>query len=76
MFLNLSQKNNSKNSRSHWLCSLIDTKIADENAKVSRTSPQNSLEIKKERYISPEERQKIIGDLRLIWQYNNAISKK
>ena len=70
MFLNLSQKSNSKNSRSHWLCSLIGTKIADENTKVSRTSPQNSLETKKEKkeiYISPEERQKIIDDLRLIW---------
>ena len=43
--------------------------------KVSRSSTQNNLEkladehdkeIPKERYISPEERQKIINDLRLL----------
>ena len=33
------------------------------------------MEIPKERYISPEERQKIIDVLRLINQYNNGISK-
>ena len=44
--------------------------------KVSRSLPQNNWEtitnendkeIPKERYISPEERQKVIDDLRLIW---------
>ena len=29
----------------------------------------------KKRYISPEERQYIIGELRLVYQYNNGISK-
>ena len=54
---------------------LIDNQSVDEIAKVSRTSPQNSSEtvkndhnkeIPSERYISPEERQKIIDDLRFI----------
>ena len=54
---------------------LIINKIADKIIKVSRTLPQNSLEtvenecdeeIPKEIYISLEERQKIINDLRLI----------
>ena len=54
---------------------LIDNQSVDKIAKVSRTSPQNSSEtvkndhnkeIPSERYISPEERQKIIDDLRFI----------
>ena len=54
---------------------LICNKIANRVTKVSRSSPQNNSEtitnehdkeITKERYISPEERQKIIYDLRLI----------
>ena len=59
---------------------LIGNSIADEITNVSRTSPQNSSEavtneaknigidreIPKERYVSPEQRQKIIDDLRLI----------
>ena len=56
---------------------LIGNKIADRIRKVSKTSPQNDSvtneenigldsEIHKEIYISPEERQKIIEDLRLI----------
>ena len=45
--------------------------IADRTTKVSRTSPQNNSvtneeEVLRERYISPEERQRIIDDLRLI----------
>ena len=32
-------------------------------------------EVPKKRYISPEERQYIIGELRLVYQYNNGISK-
>ena len=49
----------------------ISNKIADRTTKVSRTSPQNNSvtnekEVLRERYISPEERQKIIDDLRLI----------
>ena len=59
---------------------MISNKIADKITKISRTLPQNSSEtfeskrkntgsdeeIPKERYISPEERQKIIEDLRLL----------
>ena len=54
---------------------LIGNEFADEIMKISRTSPQNSLEtvenehnkeIPKERYITSVERQKIIDDLRLI----------
>ena len=49
-----------------------------------RTSPQNNSEtianghdkeILNKRYLSQEERQKNIDDLRLIWYYNNGISK-
>ena len=59
---------------------LISNKTANRITKASRTSPQNNSEtvtneaenieldkeIPKERYISPEQRQKIIDDLRLI----------
>ena len=54
---------------------LIGNEFADEIMKISRTSPQNSLEtvenehnkeIPKERYITSVERQKIIDDLKLI----------
>ena len=54
---------------------LIGNKIADRIAKVSKNSQQNNSEtvtnehekeIPKERYISPEQRQKIMDDLRLI----------
>ena len=48
-------------------------KIANKITKASRNSPQNTLEavkseaeIRKERCISPEKREKIIYDLRLI----------
>ena len=51
---------------------LIGNKIVDRITKVSKTSPQNNSETqteilkKKKRYVSPEEIQKIINDLRLI----------
>ena len=54
---------------------LIGNKIADRITKVSRSSQQNNWkiiinkhdkEIPKERYISPEKRQKVSEDLRLI----------
>ena len=54
---------------------LIGNKIANRITKVSKNSPQNNSEtvknehdkeIPEERYISPEERQKITDDLRLI----------
>ena len=48
---------------------LIGNKIADKITRVSKTSPNsseiNEEEILRERYISPELRQKIIDDLRL-----------
>ena len=53
---------------------LTDNKIANKITRVSRSSPQNNpetitnrhdKEIPKERYISPEKRQKIIDHLRL-----------
>ena len=54
---------------------MIDNKIANKITKVSKNSQQNNSEtvtnendkeIPKESCISPEERQKIINDLRLI----------
>ena len=48
---------------------LIGNKIADKITNVSNTSPRNSSETvtnEEKRYISLEERQKIIGGLRLI----------
>ena len=52
----------------------IGNKIADRITKVSKTSPQNNSEenmehdrkMQREKYISPEQRQKIIDYLRLI----------
>ena len=54
---------------------LMRNKITDRITKVSKTSPQNNSEeniehdreIHRERYIFPEQRQKIIDDLRLMW---------
>ena len=50
---------------------LIGNKIANKITRVSKTSPQNNSatneeEIYRERYIPPEERLKIIDNLRLI----------
>ena len=53
---------------------LMRNKITDRITKVSKTSPQNNLEeniehdreIHREKYIFPEQRQKIIADLRLM----------
>ena len=73
MHLKLLQKEQLQNSRK--IIDLIRKRSSDKIT-VSRTSPQissetvtneNDKEIPKERYISPEERQKIIDDLRLIW---------
>ena len=49
---------------------LIGNKIADKVTRTSKTSPKNNLEMNeeetiKEKYISPELRQKIIDDLKL-----------
>ena len=40
-----------------------------------RVPDEHDKQIPKERYMSPEERQKIFDDLRLIKQYNTGISK-
>ena len=70
IFFKMSQKTNSKNSRSKWC--LIDNKIADKITKISKTlqnkksetaTNEHNKEIPKERYISPEKRQKVIDDL-------------
>ena len=62
IFFKMSQKTNSKNSRSKWC--LIDNKIADKITKISKTlkkkkksetaTDEHNKEIPKERYISPE----------------------
>ena len=64
---------------------MIGNKIADEITSVSKKSTKelqnNETEVDveratpKKRYISPEERQQIIDELRLVWLYNNGISK-
>ena len=63
---------------------LTGNKIADKITKVSKNSQQNNSEtvinendkeIPKERYISPEAIQNIIDNVRLIYNYNNGISK-
>ena len=54
---------------------LIDNKIAQRITKISKVSQQNNSEtvknkhdkeMLKERYTSPEERQKVIGELKII----------
>ena len=60
---------------------LIGNKIADKIASVSKKSAKElsndktEVDKRKKRYISPEERQQIIDELRLVKQYNNRISK-
>ena len=66
---------------------LIDNEIADRISKFSKNSQQNNLEtvtnendkeVPKERYVSSEDRQKIIDNLRFTYKsemYNNGISK-
>ena len=49
---------------------MIGNKIADEITRASETSPKNNLETNekemlREKYVSPELRQKVIHDLRL-----------
>ena len=58
---------------SYVLCKEQKNKFANKSTKVTKTSPGNTLEtfkseteIAKERKISPEERQKIIKELRLV----------
>ena len=64
---------------------MIGNKIADKITSVSKKFtkelPNDETEVDveratpKKRYISPEERQQIIDELRLVWLYNNGISK-
>ena len=64
---------------------MTGNKIADKITSVSKSStkelPNDETEVDaekatpKERYISPEERQQFIDELRLVWLYNNGISK-
>ena len=81
MHLKLLQKSNSKKKKkrrrrkTEATADLIGNKIADKITKIAKHLQQNNLEtitnehdkeISKEGYISPEEREKIIDDLRLI----------
>ena len=68
MHIKLLQNNDSKTAETTG--DLIGNKIADRITKISKTSPKNNSEtneeeILRERYISPELRHEIIGDLRL-----------
>ena len=65
---------------------LIVNKIADKITSVSKKysvqyeklnndTTNDETEVPKKRYISPEEKQQIIDELRLVQQYNNGISK-
>ena len=64
---------------------LIGNKIADQIISVSKKSSTelhskdddaySEIEVPKKGYMSPEERQQIIDELRLVQQYNNGISK-
>ena len=66
------KKGNSKNRRSNWR--LIGNKIADKITSVSKKKSNNNnnnndgvdLTSHKKRYISPEERQQIMNELRLV----------
>ena len=76
MHLKLLQKKQKTIQTAEATGDLIGNIITDRITKVSKASPQNSSEIKiksendkeipKERYVSAEERQKIIDDLGLI----------
>ena len=75
MHLKLLQKEQSK-KKAEANGDLIRNKIADKFTRISKTSPQNTLEtnaeILSEKYISPELRQNIIDDARLKEDlYNN-----
>ena len=80
---NCIKKSNSKTAEA--TDDLIGNKIADKITSVSKKSTKelqhNETEVgvkratPKKRYISPEERQQIIDELRLVKQYNNEISK-
>ena len=68
------KKNKKQKQKTEPTSDLMRNKITDRITKVSKTSPQNNSEeniehdreIHRERYIFPEQRQKIIDDLRLM----------
>ena len=72
--LRLLQKEQLKKNKTEPTSDLMRNKITDRITKVSKTSPKNNSEeniehdreIHRERYILPEQRQKIIDDLRLM----------
>ena len=65
---------------------MVDSKIADKITSVSKKSAkelqnnETEVDVKRgssqKRYISPEKRQQIIDELRLVWEYNNQTPKK
>ena len=65
--MNLFKMSHSKNSRNNF--DLIENKTSDKIIRLSKRSPKNNSETieetLKEKYISPELRQKFIHDLRL-----------
>ena len=79
--MKLLQKSNSKNRKTERTGDLIGNKIPDKIKRVSKNPPKfsdtNEDEILRERYISPELRQKIIADLTLkeknYWLYNRNV---
>ena len=57
---------------------MIINKLQESSAhskNLENDNTNNEIEAPKRRYISPEERQQIIDELRLVWKYNNGISK-
>ena len=70
-----------KNKTAEATSCLTGNKIADRISKISKNSPKNNSEtneeeeIVRERYISPDQRQKIIDDLILIY-YNIIMENK
>ena len=71
---NCFKKSNSKNGRSKWWFNKIANKITIISKKSSQNTSkelhsktdENEIQIPKERYISPEKRQQIINELRLV----------
>ena len=63
------KKSSSKNSRSQWWFNKIADKIVSASKKPAKELPkEENIEVTnhKKRYISPEERQQIIDELRLV----------
>ena len=84
MHLELSQKEQFKKIKEATVDS-ISNKIVDENMNASITSPQNSLQTAKNEHDkkrprkkdkSPEEKPKIVDNLRLIQQYKDKFVRQ